>query len=805
MRPPTNGRKDLARSDPILLAALGLASGILLADRLADASAFCLLLCACLTACAVAGRWWWRSSPGPRRTRLTILLPCLAMLAPGLIRGRDLHSPTRHPLGGLETAASGARPKLLATVEGTLRTALMPAPRQPAEGGAEPRHRTTFRLGDLTLDAGLGPRAVGGGMLVLLPAGDRFLTRGTRIRVTGCVSPPEAPRNPGQADPRDRHRRDGIVLLLSVEDQRGIHELRSAGCWSPAAWMDRLRVGLLERLRDRLSPQASALSAALLLGFRNDLDPGLKDAIQKTGTLHLFAISGLHVALVIGVGRALIGLLLGPTLADLLAVVLALVYAALAGAGSPILRAATGCAVFFLGRCLQRRPRAFSSLSVAAMLLLLHDPGELFRPGFQLSFTAVAGLLISEPAGRRRGVTGLVRSALFVSVSASLATAPLLLHHFGRFALLGPLLTVLVTPLFLVSFAVILMHGWLCAACVPLARLAAPLVEVCCRALIRFFGVSADLSGGATAWQRPDWTITFGLLLVSGLILRRSTLPAVLVLGCVLLIGSPGRPSRGPLELWVFDVGHGQAVLLRSPDGQVLLFDCGSRGQPEIGRRTLLPALDHLGVRRIDTLVLSHSDADHLNGAVDLIEAGRVNRLVHGRIGPLGYWERAVLDAADRAGIDRRVAGRGTLLLDGPELRVEVLAPAPNRPPASDNDDSLVLLATFANRSILIPGDIESVGIGNLLELEPKLHCDVLVLPHHGNLQPLLSPLFHRLRPGWALASRPVPFPTPLVPRLAHRFGARLISTADSGAICVRIRTDGTIRADAFMETPTEQ
>jgi len=798
MRPPSERPRHPARADPVLLAALGLAGGILLSDASGgDRRLWLALLGSSVAALAFIGWLWWHRPAGPVRSRLAGTMLCLALLVPGLLRGLSLHPESPKPLL--------ARSEVLATVEGTLGTALMPAPRPRPESGALQQSRTSVRLNDLLVDAGQGPAAMDGSVLLLLPGGERFLPRGTRVQATGRARLPAGPRNPGQEDPRIRHRRNGIVFLLLVEHERSLLELEPAGSTSPAACIDRLRASLLRRLRRSLSPPAAALSAALLLGTRSDLDPGLKDAIRDTGTLHLFAISGLHVVLVIGAARALLGLLLAPTLADLLAVLLALLYAALAGAGSPILRAATGCAVFFLGRSLHRRPRVFTSLALAAMLLLLHDPAELFRPGFQLSFAAVAGLLLAEPTRRRRGLLGWALAALAVSICATLATAPLLLHHFGRFALPGPLLTVAVTPLFLASFAVILLHGFGAAALPPLLPLLAPLVEICCSALIQFFGLAAELIGRAAAWPRPSWPLTAGLLLSSGLLLRRRFVPALLALCCVLLLGAPGRSAPGQLEFWVLDVGHGQAVLLRSPGGRALLFDCGSRGQPEIGRRTVLPALDELGVRRIDTLVLSHSDADHLNGAADLIDAGRVDRLVHGRHGPLGYWERAVLESAGRRKTERQAAGRGLVLFDDEGLRVDVLVPDHDRPPASDNDDSLVLRARFAGRSILIPGDIESLGIRDLLRFEPDLRCEILVLPHHGNPQPLLAPLLHQLRPRFVLASRPAPFQTSLVPRLAEREGARLLTTAEGGALVVRIRTDGTIRADTFLELPAQQ
>ena len=787
--------------DPVLLASLGLGLGIFVADGISRT--LCLVLTFSCSPAAILAALKARAAPSDssRRTLLTGLVPLLALLAVGLIRAA--------PSGQAPLPAGrppGANPPLV-IAEGTVTLPLMPSllPGE-AEDGAH-RASSSMILSDVTLDAGRGHLFPAGKLLVRLPAGGLVIPRGATVRIRGPLLTARSSRNPGQADPFKAWQRRGIIGLVRCDPEDGVEVIRRPHPLSPLALVDRLRAALLRHLQSSLSPAAAGLSASLLLGTREGLDPELEQAILLSGTLHLFAISGLHISLVIGAARALLGLLLLPSLADLAAVLVALIYAGLAGAGSPILRASIGCAVFFCGRCLGRRSRPFTTVSLAAIVLLLLDPSDLFRAGFQLSFAAVAGLVLAGTGRTPRVWWRLPVTALRVSLCATVATAPFLLFHFGRVSPLGPLNTILVTPLFLPTFAVSLAHGFLGAPLLEAGRMLAFPVEVGATSLEWFFRTAAEIPGATVHMLRPKPLIFLLLVLLGGRLLHKRSVRSAVAFSLALLIAANRGSPAATFELWMFDVGHGQAILIRSPAGGEILVDCGSRGRSDIGARTLLPALDCLDVSQVDTLVISHSDSDHLNGAVDLVQAGRVAELLHGRPGPGLDHERTLLDEADRQGIKRTQAARGYLILDQqePGIRVEVIAPAGGRPPRSDNDDSLVLRIEVAGRVVLLPGDLETEGIKSLLALEPGLCCDLLVLPHHGNRQPLIGPLLHRTRPALALASRPGRFEEDEVPRLAKRVGSRLLCTAESGAIVVRIRSDGTIHAEGFVEPAAPQ
>ena len=594
-----------------------------------------------------------------------------------------------------------------------------------------------------------------------------------------------------------------MAAVIACPDRALVEVVEPADEMDPRTWLDAARTSIWGTIWEELRPGPAALAAALVLGVRDDVDPALRSAAAETGLLHLIAISGLHVALIVGTARALLGLVMPARAADLAASVLALLYAALAGAGTPIIRAATAAGVVFIGRAIGRSPRPYTALSVAVVVLLSADPADLFRPGFQLSVAAVIGLLSARralPAPDRHRVVAAAIASLRTSTRCVVATLPIVVHHFGVVTPLAPLLTTLCAPLFVTTFLATacfaLLAPWLPGA-VLLAAPAGLLLD----GLACFFRGASSVPFSHLLVPRP------GLLSVAGLgafvvarDLRRPRLAAALL---AVSIGGAILHYRPPddTELWFLDVGHGQAALLRTREGETVMFDAGARGDARVAERTLIPALDALGVLRIDRLVVSHGDADHTNGIEGLIRCGRVRSIVRSRALEETQTNRAWLAAATRGGVPVEIAS-GPVPLVRRAREVAALAfPLALPVDATENDRSLIVELEVDGVRVLLPGDIERTGTRALLRERPHLNVDLLVLPHHGNRAPWMSPLLHRARPTATLASRGGPFTDDIVPTLAARSGAMLWSTADHGAIVVRFRNDGwrgTFRASRF-------
>ncbi|MFB3065063.1 MAG: ComEC/Rec2 family competence protein [Planctomycetota bacterium] len=559
---------------------------------------------------------------------------------------------------------------------------------------------------------------------------------GSRVRIAGRLYIPAARGNPGERDAAQGLAARGAVGVVDLGRAANLVVLQT-GAATPWFHLRRLRRRIGQRILRTLPSDVAPLVAALLLGYRSGVSPEDRQSFERTGTLHLLAISGLHVLiLAAGVHRLLRVLGAGPRSAAAVTLLLAVLYAPLAGAGPPIRRAVGVLAFYALALALGRAPDVASALGGTALVLVLADPAGVHRIGFQLSFAAVAGiawlarpwteratrrhrLLARFPAVRadhplRLRVSGYLLRAFPAALAAWLSTAGLVAHAFGLVAPVAVAVNVAVGPL----VALLLPAN---AALAAGLNAAAPVCTLLVRCLRSFLKLAAVLPCVRVV---PPTGVVVAVWMTGVAALRRRALCGVVLMACstgaALLPRAPPTPG-----LVLLNVGHGQAALLRFPGGDAVLVDAGSRTTPKSGRRIVRPALQALGVTRLRAVVCTHRDADHWNALPEILASFPVDRVWCGGDPPA-----ALRRAAARRGIPLGRARPGQVLHETQGARLEVIAAAtPGL--RSSNDRSLVLRFSLRGRVFLLPADREERGLRALLA-GGAARCDVLLAPHHG-------------------------------------------------------------------------
>jgi len=648
--------------------------------------------------------------------------------------------------------------------------------------------------------------AVIGGRRALPEAGDSLLAEGVWSR-------PRSPGNPGQYDWGGALLRRGVAGVLRVKASDALVILPDGGGRSPRAALRRWRRRAAEAFRDRVPPEEAGIVEAVLLGERRDLDPALRERFRRTGTVHLLVVSGLHVGMVMVLLEALLRLAGMPWRIRPWFVAAGVAgYGLLTGMSTPVVRAAS-MAALALGAIWLDRERSWGNLlAAAALLVVLAEPASASDPGFQLSFGAVASLLAFGPrwskaiAARLSWVKpGALRAYLAGSLAATGAVwaglAPLLIWYTGIVSpvaaaanlVLIPIVTALVWtgPFALAALEIPAIGA--SAAWVPgtLARAAA-------EAAAWFERIPGGWweTGRSGVWLPAAYYALLALSALSGR-LRISVERVIIAWTAALALwlwsvaGTSWSASRW-LRVDLLDVGHGDSAVIRTPSGHVLVVDAGTR---EAGAARVVPFLRAEGIRRLDALILTHPDEDHLGGAAPLLEAVRVGRLLTNGAPDDTMAFRRVMAGAGRAGLAPEGLCAGAAF--GPELGadIEVLHPpcgfVPGTAPAS-NDNALVLRLRKGRVRILLTADIEEAGIPILLAGGSDVAADVMTAPHHGSrLGEAGERLFDAARPAVAVVSvgRAHRLPAPGTIDALRRRGAQVLLTRDAGA--VRIMTDG--------------
>ena len=660
--------------------------------------------------------------------------------------------------------------------------------------------------------------------------------RGDTVMICGWISRPYGPANPGAFDARADLRRSGVRTVIRVGAPAAIERISPSRAVSIANGSSRLRAHCDAVLKHNLSSRTYPVATALLLGIRSHLPDDMRTAFAQSGTVHLLAISGLHVGILAGffwLGCRLLNLASSTTALIVIAGVCG--YALLTDGRPSVVRATVFVVITGFGYVFSRRTRPANAVALSALVLLVWDPTNLFNVGAQLSFLAILGLLGAAFAFEQRTLTETVsagealaldslrrqssrsrrilasalrrlKQGILLSAVVWLLTAPLVAARFHLVSPVGLLLNVVLIPLVVgvlgMGYALLLFG-------VLLPWVAAPFgfgFDAGLALLLWVVETASDLHVSSLYLPGPsNWWLIGYYGLLAAIVLSRSRPNGRrlgimgLCLWTVFGLAVPLMPS-GPrgLRCTFLSVGHGCAVLIEMPHGRTLLYDAGSILTGRIAQRAVQSTLWIRGRSRIDAVVISHADSDHFNGLPALMNTMPIGSLLVSSSFRDSAQRRArdLCAAATARHIPVQMVRQGDRLLIDDDVTIRVLHPDPRHLADSDNANSVVLLIEFAGRRILLTGDLENEGLSQLLS-QPPQPVDILLAPHHGSRRANTGVLANWARPNWVIVSgnrlrRPKEI------RSVYGDDAQIITTGNSGAVTMTILPDGSLQSQTY-------
>ncbi len=684
---------------------------------------------------------------------------------------------------GVWRAESAAEPALPAVLTGSKITATVLIADAPETSGSRYRFR-----GRVVADAdgGVGSLPSSANLLVYTLPPDElvvqrsqpFLRYGDTLRVSGSV---ERPEPIGDFDYAAWLESQGIAGVMWA---RQAELVATDGGTRPTATLHSVRTGLASALQRSIPEPQAGLAQALLLGIRSELPQPVKESFRTAGMSHLLAISGLHVgivmALTLAAGSALAGR--NNPAAILTAGLVVWAYAVLSGLDPPVVRAAIMGSLFLVQGLLGRGMRGLTALLLAGAVMLLIDPHLLSSLSFQLSFTAMAGVILGLPliaaltaavsaplSGSQSWLSrwggyglSLLIASVVISTTTTLATLPLVARHFGEIPLMSVPATILAMPAmaaallgaaatsFVGLFAPALASALGTLAWAPLAwliwvadamppmLLSAPWLTA--PVVAGWLGITALLailaSSGRTRRavaalrRRPRWRPGGLPAFMAGAI------PVAAIAALLLFSQFASAKSDGLLHVYALDIGQGDAILIVTPEGQQMLVDGGPDAETTLSAvASLMPP----GDRSLDVVAATHLDSDHVGGLLGVLDRYRVGAVTHSgnsqAVAALHpQWEGVLRDREHPVA----VLHAGHRIQLGRKVTLETLYPPPEGLPAgiekNANNGSLALRLDYGEVSFLLTGDIEADAERHLAAMaRDKLRADVLKVAHHGS------------------------------------------------------------------------
>lgn len=599
---------------------------------------------------------------------------------------------------------------------------------------------------------------------------------GDTVKLTGVLRPPRSKRNPSDFDYAQYLYHKQVYTTLSVWQAQGL-EVSDRAEGGLTSFINTLRAYIYQTLEGMgTTAETRAMLQALVLGDRSDLDETQEVQFQRTGLTHLLAVSGLHVTLI----GMLLFQLLRPILGRfrrfswrqieairlIVTMAILLVFLLITGAGASVARAVLMAGLLLWGIIAQRKTSGFNSLGVAAVLLLLWNPNTLFDVGFQLSFGAVGGIFLFQPLLNHfvqryelpeEGWQAVLYRAISVSLFATLGTMPVTLYHFGQVAVSGIFLNLIGIPLSNVALVAALLALLTDFWSPFLGATFGASADFCTQLFMAFVAWSATQFGAFRLEQYVDnlWFIGALVAVLMGLVLwpfARLRWRWFLMGGGLATMGiwaTLFTTDLSPkLDVLFFDVGQGDAALLKLPNGKTLLLDAGNRDDfRDAGLSTIYPHLRRKGLDKVDLVLISHPHNDHIGGLPSLLHEGKVKEVgLNGQpYAADGYQDSRRL--ADRLGIPFRTVLQGNEILLDPNVSIRILSPTALPDSLADvNTASLVVVVRYGETRFLFMGDASASTEAALLDHPDLVPMDVVKVGHHGSRTSSIAPFIAQVQ-----------------------------------------------------------
>ncbi len=667
------------------------------------------------------------------------------------------------------------------------------------------------------------------------------LSYGDEIRVPLNLREPHGFQNFSGFDYGLYLRRHGIKATASLThpeeilltgNRGGVALLRKVYTW---------REEIRKKAAVTLSGEGLAIFLAMIIGESGYLTNSIRDDFMASGTTHILSISGSHLALVAllffkGTKWLLLRLpeplllklgrrILPSRLALFLSVPPVFLYGLLAGNQVATNRSMMMIAVFLLGQILNREQSLLNPLGLSALAILLFDPYQVYDISFQLSFGSVLSIALAlerldsvssrEGAGKQAVAESSffsksvrkIKSYLWISLATTLGTAPLVAYHFNQFNWVGILANGIIIPLagFLaVPVALLSSFGSLLFSSASLyAGQLNQFLMIWFYQLVRFFASFpyAELHlASPSIFQLALFYLLILAFLYARISPKRQTALLILIFSLPLWWFWAPRihiPSR-ELQATFLDIGQGDSAFIEFPDGETLLIDGGGRYHEfDAGRLVVAPFLWNKGIDRINYLVATHPQGDHIGGLVYLLKKFSIGEVWTNGTTKESRISKEFDDTVMKRKLNRKIAEEGDFLKIG-DLNLQVLNPHLKNPVSSsvharENNDGIVLKIDYRRKSLLFTADIEEEAEKRILADHPGMKVTLLKVPHHGGRGSADPEFIQTLSPEVSVFSvglhNPYHHPSPDTLLLYQKIPTHIHRTDQEGAF--QFKTDG--------------
>lgn len=531
----------------------------------------------------------------------------------------------------------------------------------------------------------------------------------------------------------------------------------------------------------------------------------IKQSFVNSGLLHILAASGMNVAFIYTFFFFFMSIFkMNYKLKVVLGMLMVVIYTMMTGLGASVIRASAMLLFVLAGKLIDRDAHSVSLLSFVALLMLLYNPMYINEVGFQLSFIVTLGLLVTAPLFMRKNkILNFIISTVSIPIIAQLWVIPIQIFYFNNISIYSVFANIMSVPVLMV-----LSFGGFVSS---LLSLITPIADFICKTfdfvlnplttllvnISEFWGNLPNATIQTTHPAPYQIILYYGILLVlTGLLNKdfrekfaKILVKILLVLTSILLITLiPIKNSN--LEITAFDVGSADAFMIKTPKNEYLMIDSGRVGykggksQAEI---IILKYLKDIGIRSLNSLIVTHFDNDHCGGAVDLLKNLKVGKIYVNELEHPSKAAKLIYATADAHDVEVLSAKSNQIVYDNDGLCIKNFILDKGK---DDNENSIITLLEYNNFRMLFTGDASAESLEEIINNIPS-GIDVLKVPHHGAIGGLNENLIKRLQPKYSIISvGENKFGHPSIFTLNLLEGSNILRTDIDNAIKISVKKD---------------
>lgn len=636
---------------------------------------------------------------------------------------------------------------------------------------------------------------------------------GQTISLQGTKAYFDSARNPGNFDQKMHYAKQNIYGIVWCDK---VIDIAGKGNWFLEN-LYQLKLKWKEKIYKTIGAEQGAILAAMLLGEKSDMEPEMKELYQRNGIGHILAISGLHISFIgLGIYTFIRKTGVGYVPSGVIAILCLSAYALMIGFSVSVIRAFV-MLLFRIGADMSGRVYdMLTALMVAAGITVGIQPLYLYDAGFLLSYGAILGILFVLPMLEqtfRRSKK--ILSGIYASLAINIMLLPIMLWFYYEIPTYSILLNVIVLPLTSMLLGVGMIGS-------VVGIVVWPIGNICfrfCEFILWFFEMLSRVGSKLPYWRivmgRPEiWqVILYYLVLFTGVIMmgqckkrkQRTTFRLVFCVGLGFVVLLMAYQPVGNLRITMLDVGQGDGIFLRGPDGHTYLIDGGSSDVEQLGRNRIEPFLKSQGVGKLDYVFLTHGDKDHYSGIVEMLERQEMGIQINHLVLPTNWkQEEALVELvriAQKVEVSVMMMEAGKCITEG-ELQLKCIQPTSADGHLNGNAGSLVMAVYYKEFSMLCTGDVETGGETKLTKRLEGQDFTVLKVAHHGSKNSSSEAFLKKIQPEIALVSsgagNSYGHPHKETMERLKNYGCHIFETEKNGAIT--LQTDGnSLTIDRFL------